>query len=181
MWEVKLKVVSVCTYISLLLGAILWHLVIIQNIKTMLFLWDIRKKKMLDHFHHIYCQYQQPNGNALSSLQLHCVSPFIIYNDNIVLQHRFSKILLFSLLQSILKLKTLWWLIFQIGTDTGYFPATSQVSQQPLRGLCYGHAIRLSQWGASNIKCVLSQVSNCHYVLDSSYSFTNISVDHTHL
>ena len=33
MWEVKLKVVSVCTYISLLLGAILWHLVIIQNIK----------------------------------------------------------------------------------------------------------------------------------------------------
>ena len=27
MWEVKLKVVSVCIYISLLLGAILWHLV----------------------------------------------------------------------------------------------------------------------------------------------------------
>ena len=27
MWEGKLKVVSVCIYISLLLGAILWHLV----------------------------------------------------------------------------------------------------------------------------------------------------------
>lgn len=63
MWEVKLKVVSVCTYISLLIGAILWHL---------------------------------------------------------------------------------------IGTDTGYFPATSKVS-------------------------------SCHYVLDSLYSFTNISIDHTHL
>ena len=27
MWEVKLKVVSVCVYITLLLSAVLWHLV----------------------------------------------------------------------------------------------------------------------------------------------------------
>ena len=27
MWEVKLKVVSICIYIVLLLGAVLWHLV----------------------------------------------------------------------------------------------------------------------------------------------------------
>ena len=35
MWEVKLKVVSVCTYISLLFGAILWHLVIIKNVLSL--------------------------------------------------------------------------------------------------------------------------------------------------
>ena len=31
---------------------------------------------MLDHFHHIYCQYQ-PNGSALSSLQLQCCNAFL--------------------------------------------------------------------------------------------------------
>ena len=60
MWEVKLKVVSVCTYISLLFGAILWHLVIIKNVLSLrvVFVRSEKEKEMLDHFHHIYCQYQ---------------------------------------------------------------------------------------------------------------------------
>ena len=45
MWEVKLKVVSVCTYISLLLGAILWHLVIIKNIKYNVVFVRCKKKE----------------------------------------------------------------------------------------------------------------------------------------
>ena len=62
MWEVKLKVVSVCTYISLLVGAILWHLV---NYK--IFTWQTT--------------YQVPL--EVPFLWLHCLT---LFNNHIVVQ-----------------------------------------------------------------------------------------------
>ena len=84
MWEIKLKLIAVCTYIILLFGAILWHLV-----------------------------------NTIDTVEFEVILSII--SD-----------------------------LFQIGTDSGYFPPTLQNSA-------------------------------CHYILDSSYSYSKITEDHTHL
>ena len=69
MWEVKLKVVSVCTYICLLLGAILWHLV---N-KIPEFVLYLEKILDLDKSKSISITFIA-NSSRIPSLQLHCVS-----------------------------------------------------------------------------------------------------------
>ena len=45
MWEVKLKVVSVCVYITLLISAVLWHLV---TVFTLLFSHFNKARCLLD-------------------------------------------------------------------------------------------------------------------------------------
>ena len=89
MWEVKLKVVSVCTYISLLLGAILWHLVIIQNIKYSVVFVRYKKKENVRPLPSYLLPIPTAKWKCLvqfTAAMLQCVSLFIIYKDNYVLQ-----------------------------------------------------------------------------------------------